>query len=70
MRRMHALGQLLLRETGTGASLDHRRRQRKLALKGIVGFLVFGILVPGGKDAPTEIIFPLISSPLHVAARA
>jgi hypothetical protein len=49
LRRLHALGQVLLRETGTGARLDYRRRKRKLLLNGIVGLFVFGVLAPGGE---------------------
>ncbi len=49
LRHVHALGQLLLGETGTGARLDHRRRQRELLLKSIVGLCVFRMLAPGGE---------------------
>jgi hypothetical protein len=47
---MHALGQLVLCETGTSARLDYCRRHRKLVLKGIVGLLLFGLL--GGPEHP------------------
>ena len=55
LRRVHALGQLLVGETGTGARLDHRRCQREVVLKSIVNLLSYsGSPRQAAKDSSTR----------------
>src|SRR6516165_7549987 len=46
LRRVHALGQLFLRETRMRARLNHRLGERELVLKRVVGLDVCPVLAP------------------------
>ena len=62
--RVHAIGELLLRQPGAGARLDQRRRKRELVFERVVRLDIIRILAPLGEGFSTGIIL-LIRPPVR-----